>query len=113
MSVLGWAEPRRTKTARSWRERRQALTAPLRRNLYKQRDLILRQALAMQGLMRLLMKPRNTGQPWTARENHRIRRHLRILALSVPTLFIFLLPGGLLLLPILVEILDRRRTNRK
>ena len=113
MAVLEWATRRSARPGKHWRERLRGLAAPLRRMLFRQRHLILSQALAAQGLMRLLMKPRNTGQPWTKPETRRIRHHLRVLAFSVPTLLIFLLPGGLLLLPILIEVLDRRRIPRE
>jgi hypothetical protein len=113
MTVHEPVERRRKDFIRSWWDRAGGLTAPLRRNLTKQRDLILPQALAIQGMMQILMKPRNTGLPWTSEEVRQIRRHLWTLARFVPTLVVFLLPGGLLLLPILAEVLDRRQTPRE
>ena len=84
----------------------------LKNRLASHRDLILPHVLAIQGLMRLLMKVRNTGEPWTAEERREIRSHLRSIARFVPILILFVLPGGLLLLPILAEVLDRRRKPR-
>ena len=56
----------------------------------KNKEFILSQVLAVKDLMRLLMKNRNTG-----------------------ALIIFLLPGGSLLLPLLAEVLDRRKKIRR
>ena len=106
-------ELRRKHSMRPWRDHVSVLTALLRRNLIKQRDLILPQVLAIQGMMQILMKTRNTGLPWTSEELRQIRRHLWTLARFVPTLVVFLLPGGLLLLPILAEVLDRRQIPRE
>jgi hypothetical protein len=88
------------------------VATPLRRNLIRQRELILPQVLAVQGLMHLLMKPRNTGRIWTLDERRQIRRHLWTLVRFVPVFAVFLLPGGLLLLPVLAEVLDRRQAPR-
>ncbi len=89
------------------------LTEFLKHRLASQRNLILPHVLAIQGLMRLLMKVRNTGQSWTAEERREIRSHLWSIARLVPVLIVFLLPGGLLFLPILAEVLDRRCVPRK
>jgi len=70
------------------------------------------EVLAIRGLMQLLMKTRNTDEKWTREEKKEIKRHLRNIAKIVPTLAIFSLPGGSLLLPLLVEALDRRKTRR-
>jgi hypothetical protein len=79
----------------------------------KNKDFILSQVLAVKGLMRLLMKNRNTGEKWTRDEIVEIRAHLRHIAMLVPALIIFLLPGGSLLLPLLAEVLDRRKKIRR
>jgi len=89
------------------------LTEFLKRRLASQRNLILPHVLAIQGLMRLLMKVRNTNEPWAPEERREIRSHLWSIARLVPILIVFLLPGGLLLLPILAEVLDRRKAPRK
>ncbi len=69
---------------------------------------ILDEVLQAEGLMHLLMKPRN-GTPWTAAEKQALIRHLKTLARIIPPLVIFSLPGGLLLLPLLAFYLDRRK----
>jgi hypothetical protein len=89
------------------------LTGFLKQRIASQRNLILPHVLAMKGLMQLLMKVRNTGEPWTPEERREIRSHLRELARLIPILVIFVLPGGMFLLPILAEVLDRRRKPRK
>jgi len=86
--------------------------ALVRRHLCKQREFILTNVLEVQDLMRLLMKPRNSGLPWSRDEVGRIRAHLKTLARLIPALVVFLLPGGLVLLPVLSEVLDRRQGPR-
>ena len=62
-------------------------------------------------LMPLLMKQRN-GYRWSEEDRKNIRRQLlKVIALS-PYLILFVLPGGLLALPILAWWLDRRRQRR-
>jgi hypothetical protein len=68
----------------------------------------LRDLYHIQGFMNLLMKPRN-GMPWTAEDKAAIRLHLKSVAASLPTLAVFTLPGGMLLLPLLAWHLDRRK----
>jgi len=84
----------------------------LRKLIQKNRALILNEATCINGFMHLLMKRRNTGEKWTNDEKTRLKMHIKHLSLYVPALFIFLLPGGSLLLPVLAEILDRRKTQR-
>lgn len=76
------------------------------------KEAILAEVLAIKGLMQLLMKNRNTDEKWTWEEKKEIRSHLRKIAKIIPSVAIFSLPGGSLLLPILAEALDRRRTRR-
>jgi hypothetical protein len=78
--------------------------------IYK--EAILMEVLAIRGLVQLLMKIRNSDEKWTREEKKEIMRHLRNIAKIVPVVAIFSLPGGSLLLPILAEILDRRKTRR-
>ena len=89
------------------------LTQFLKQRLANHRELILSHVLENKGLMRLLMKVRNTGEPWTPEERRELRSHLRSIARLVSILIVFLLPGGLLFLPILAEALDRRKVSRK
>ena len=79
----------------------------------KNKEFILSQVLAVKGLMQLLMKNRNTGEKWTRDEIREIRAHLKHIAMLVPALTIFLLPGGSVLLPLLAEVLDRRKRIRR
>jgi hypothetical protein len=65
----------------------------------------------VQGLMQLLMKPRN-GMPWSAEDKAALRSHLTLLAKALPAFGIFSLPGGMLLLPLLAAFLDRRKRRR-
>lgn len=81
----------------------------LKRLIQKNRAFLLAQVLDVKGLMQLLMKNRNTGETWTQEELRQIRAHLRGISKMVPVILVFLLPGGALLLPLLAEVLDRRK----
>ena len=83
------------------------------RLIARNKEFILSQVLAVKDLMRLLMKNRNTGEKWTRDEIREIRAHLKHIAMLVPALIIFLLPGGSVLLPLLAEVLDRRKRIRR
>jgi len=74
--------------------------------------MILEEAGQINGFMKLLMKPRNTGAGWTKQEKAQLRKHLKRLSFYVPVLIIFLAPFGSLLIPVLAEILDRRKNRR-
>jgi hypothetical protein len=80
--------------------------------LAKNRDMILEKSQHILGFMRLLMKYRNTGIVWTQEETHDLKSHVKRLSLYAPILIIIVLPFGLVLLPILPEILDRRKSGR-
>ena len=84
----------------------------LKRQMGKYKDLIYSEAETMKGFMVLLMKPRNTGTPWTGEEIKTLKFYIRHLAHYVPFMIIFLLPFGSLLLPAMAEVLDRRRDRR-
>ncbi len=81
-------------------------------HLKKNADLIINEARKADGFMKLLMKHRNTGEQWTQEERDRLKNHLRRFASYVPVLVIFLLPFGMLLVPVLAEIMDRRKESR-
>ncbi len=89
------------------------IRAFLRRLLIKHKALFFQEAQRMSGFLYLLMKQRNTDEKWTPEEKKEIKRNLKILAMYIPILIIFLLPGGSLLLPLLAEIMDRRKTRRR
>ena len=84
----------------------------LKRLIVTNKEIILREVLAIKGLMQLLMKKRNTDEKWTWEEKKELKSHLRNIAKIIPALAIFSLPGGSLLLPILAETLDRRKSRR-
>ncbi|MBM4309097.1 MAG: hypothetical protein FJ123_20400 [Deltaproteobacteria bacterium] len=76
------------------------------------KEAILMEVVTIKGLMQLLMKTRNTDEKWTREEKKEIKRHLKNIAKIIPAVAIFSLPGGSLLLPVLAEVLDRRKTRR-
>jgi hypothetical protein len=80
--------------------------------LARNRDMILEEGEHIRGFMRLLMKHRNTGIVWTKEETRDLKSYVKRLILRVPVLIIIVLPFGFVLLPILAEILDRRKKSR-
>ena len=84
----------------------------LKRQLLKNKALFFREAERISGFLYILMKQRNSGGPWTPEEKREIKRQLKYLAMYIPVLIIFLLPGGSLLIPFLAEVMDRRKTPR-
>ena len=84
----------------------------LRKRIATNREMIFTESRQFADFMALLMKRRNTGVPWTGAETARLRRYLWRLSLYVPVLAVFLLPFGSLLLPVLAEVLDRRKKPR-
>jgi hypothetical protein len=78
----------------------------------KNKELIYGEAEFLGGFMHRLMKQKNTGTKWTKEEKRRLIRDVRHLSYYVPVLIIFLLPGGSLILPLLAELLDRRKKPR-
>ena len=85
----------------------------VKRLIINHKSFILQEVLAVKGLMQLLMKTRNTDQSWTREEKREIKKHLKDISKMVPVIVIFLLPGGTLLLPVLAEVIDRRKTKRR
>jgi hypothetical protein len=84
----------------------------VKKQLIKNRELILQEVRCMNGFMQLLMKQTNSGDVWSKREIKQLRSCLLRLSLYVPILVIFLLPFGSLILPILAEVLDKREQKR-
>ncbi|MDP2993086.1 MAG: hypothetical protein Q8N82_06980 [Deltaproteobacteria bacterium] len=76
----------------------------------KYRDEILNEVLQAQNLTHILMK--GTHARWTEEDLAAMKKHFTRLVKRIPALSILLLPGGLLLLPILVEVLDRRKSRK-
>jgi hypothetical protein len=85
------------------------------RNLYaiidRERRDVLHEMIQVQGLMPLLMKPRNR-QKWTRDDRQALTQYLRRLSRLSPYIMIIVLPGGFAVLPILAWWLDRRRLRR-
>ncbi|MBP1715443.1 MAG: hypothetical protein H6Q42_3646 [Deltaproteobacteria bacterium] len=84
----------------------------LKRQILKNKTLIFHEAQQMQGFLFLLFKERNTESKWTREEKEQIKAYLKRLSAYVPVIILFILPGGSLMLPILAEILDRRKQRR-
>ncbi len=84
----------------------------LKRLIVINKEAILMEVLSISGLMQILMKTRNTDEKWTREEKTEIKKYLRNIAKIIPAVAIFSLPGGSFLLPILAEVLDRRKTRR-
>jgi hypothetical protein len=59
------------------------------------------------------MKHRNTGIKWSPSEKVQLKQYLRRLIGHAPVLCIFLLPAGFLLIPLLAEVIDRRKRSRR
>ena len=85
----------------------------LTRLLAKNKEFFINEGLAAKGFMQLLFKHRNTGEKWTREEKKLIKQHLKTMAFAIPALIVFLPPGGSIFLPILVDIMDRRKTSRR
>ena len=65
----------------------------------------------MRGAWPLLMKQRRGGK-WTAQEKAHLKDMVRSASSVSPYLFIWALPGSVLLLPLLAWFLDRQRKQR-
>jgi hypothetical protein len=81
----------------------------LKKILLHYRETIREEIHSIKDLMALLMK--GTKEKWARGELKEIKSHFAHLSKKVPVLMVFLLPGGLILLPILVEVLERRRKS--
>jgi len=99
-----------------------ALTYPLRKatgvgrglwTLQNRERVRLRDEMSeTQKLVPLLMKQRN-GEKWSSDDRREILKGLdRLLAIS-PYLVLFIMPGGLFLLPLLAWWMDKRRLRRR
>ena len=84
----------------------------LARVLSRHKAVFHDEAAQVGGFMRLLMKSRNEGHDWSGEEREELKYHLLRFSRRIPMLLIFLLPLGSLLLPILPEIMDRRKRRR-
>ena len=66
----------------------------------------------MKGTWPLLMKQRNGGT-WTPEDKVQLKAMVRSASSVSPYLFIWAVPGSMLLLPFLAWFLDRKRKNRE
>jgi hypothetical protein len=81
----------------------------LKEILLHYRETVLTEIHSVKALWTLLMKGRQ--RKWTRDELQNIKTHFVRLSKRVPVLIIFLLPGGLVFLPVLIEVLDRRKKD--
>lgn len=88
------------------------LLADIRASHQRERQRILAAAVEMRGFMPLLMKPRN-GERWTPEDKIALQHQLHTLASLSPYLVPAIMPGGVLLLPLLAWWLDRRRNRQR
>jgi hypothetical protein len=77
--------------------------------LVKYRDIIKKEVYSANNLMSLLMQ--GTQRKWTRSEKNQIKVHLVHLSKTIPAIMVFLLPGGSIFLPLLIELLDRRKKD--
>lgn len=77
----------------------------------REQSAILAELVKIRGFMPLLMKRRN-GASWSLAERSELQEQLRAMAHLSPYLFIVMLPGSFILLPVFAWWLDRRRQER-
>ena len=77
-----------------------------------QRLYVYNELSQARGLIPILMKHRN-GERWSKEERELLLRDLRALSHLSPYLIVILMPGGILILPLLAWWLDRRRKGRE
>ncbi len=83
----------------------------LREMTGREKEYLLGEIRKINGLMPLLMKPRN-GERWTPEEREELRMRLRSLSNISSYLVVLALPASFLILPALAWWLDRRRNRR-
>ncbi len=83
------------------------------RSIHDTQRLYIRNEISqVHGLIEILMKRRNGGR-WTKEERAILQRNLRALSNLSPYLVPLIMPGGVLMLPLLAWWLDCRRKARK
>lgn len=85
----------------------------LQKQFINNKALIIKESGYVQNFMQLIMKQRNTGVKWTKEEKRELKSNLKHLSLYVPLLIIFALPFGSFVLPLLTEIMERRKKDRE
>jgi hypothetical protein len=73
---------------------------------------MIQETRIMHNFWLLLVKPVSTRTRWTLDEICQFKSHMKHLVLCVTVIVVFILPFGLLLLPLYIEFLDRRRDKR-
>ena len=73
---------------------------------------MLQEARIMYNFMLLLIKLGRTRSKWTIDEISQLKSYMKHLALCVTVIIMFVLPFGLLLLPLYIELLDRREKSK-
>lgn len=82
------------------------------RSMQENQRLYIRDELSqVRGLIPILMKRRN-GEKWSAEDRKMLQRDLRALSNLSPYLIPLVMPGGILMFPILAWWLDYRRKGR-
>lgn len=76
----------------------------------RERKALLSEIVQIKGLMPLLMKPRNK-QRWSAEDKAELKEHMRRISHISPYIAIMILPGSIVMLPVLAWWLDRRRNG--
>lgn len=99
-------------TFRHLASRSGAFIRSLRELTARERRFLIGEIAQVRGLMPLLMKPRNK-QRWTPEEKKELLVHLRRLTSISRYLAVLVMPGGVLLLPVLAWWIDRRRGRNR
>ena len=73
---------------------------------------MIRETRIMHNFLPLLVKPVNTRTKWTKNEISQLKSQMKHLALFVSVIIMFVLPFGILLLPLYTEVLDKRGKRR-
>ena len=83
------------------------------RSMQENHRLYIRNELSQaRGLIPILMKHRN-GEQWSIEDRTILLRDLRTLSNLSPYLIPLLMPGGILMLPLIAWWMDQRRKGRK
>lgn len=69
------------------------------------------EVLRIEGLIAVLMKPRN-GEAWTREDRNFLGQEFQRLGRAAPGFLVFLLPGGAILLPLYAWFIDSRTDQR-
>ncbi|EJE51673.1 hypothetical protein PMI14_03676 [Acidovorax sp. CF316] len=78
----------------------------------REKSRLKREIATMKGSVAWLMKQRREGN-WTAEERDQLRDVMRSASSVSPYLFIWVIPGSMLLLPFMAWFLDKQRKRRE